>query len=149
MKRILFGLALLGLAGSGLGQDMKIAKVEDLVWKEHPVFKGAQTVILAGDPMKAEMIVQRTKFPPHYRVPPHTHPVPEVVTVISGAGKMGMGEVADRGATTTLPAGSFFALPPGMAHFVYYDEETVVQITTNGPWGLKYINPKDDPRNAK
>ena len=44
-----------------------MVKVEDLVWTEHPVFKGAQTVILVGDPTKAEMIVQRTKFPPHYK----------------------------------------------------------------------------------
>ena len=67
MKRILVGLALLGLAGSGAGQEMKMIKVEDLVWKEHSVFKGAQTVILVGDPTKAETIVQRTKFPPNYR----------------------------------------------------------------------------------
>ena len=45
-----------------------------------------------------------------------------------------------------LPAGSFFALPPGMAHCVFTDEETVVQIGTVGPWGLTYTNPKDDPR---
>src|SRR6267378_5781354 len=84
MKRILISLALLGLAGSGSGQEMKMMKAEDLVWTEHPVFKGAQTVILVGDPMKAETIVQRTKFPPNYRVPPHTHPYAEVVTVLSG-----------------------------------------------------------------
>ena len=65
MRRILLGLAL--LAGSGFGQEMKMVKVEDLVWKEHPVFKGAQTVILVGNPTKAETIVQRTKFPPHYQ----------------------------------------------------------------------------------
>ena len=65
MRRILLGLAL--LAGGGFGQEMKMVKVEDLVWKEHPVFKGAQTVILVGNPTKAETIVQRTKFPPHYR----------------------------------------------------------------------------------
>ena len=29
------------LAGSGFGQEMKMVKVENLVWKEHPVFKGA------------------------------------------------------------------------------------------------------------
>jgi quercetin dioxygenase-like cupin family protein len=82
MRWILFGLAL--LAGSEFGQEMKMVKVENLVWKEHPVFEGAQTVILVGAPMKAEAIVQRTKFPPHYRVPPHTHPYAEVVTVLSG-----------------------------------------------------------------
>ncbi len=73
----------------------------------------------------------------------------EVVTVISGTFKLGMGEAADESAATALPAGSFFALPPGMAHFVYIDEETVIQISTNGPWGLTYVNPKDDPRKTQ
>jgi hypothetical protein len=29
-----------------------------------------------------------------------------------------------------------------MAHFAYFDEETVLQLTTNGPWGIEYINPR-------
>ena len=74
MNRTLISLAALWLVGSAFGKEMKMVKVEDLVWTEHPVFKGAQTVILVGDPTKAKMIVQRTKFPPHYKVPPHTHP---------------------------------------------------------------------------
>ncbi|MGE5778541.1 MAG: hypothetical protein ACM30D_04445 [Hyphomicrobiales bacterium] len=45
-----------------------------------------------------------------------------------------------------LPAGSFFAFEPGMAHYAFTDEETVVQINSNGPWGINYVNPKDDPR---
>jgi hypothetical protein len=45
-----------------------------------------------------------------------------------------------------FPAGSFFALSPGTALYVFIDEETIVQISTNGPWGLTYLNPKDDPR---
>ena len=48
MKQILIGLALLGLAGSGFGQEMKMVKVEDLVWKEDPVFKGAQIESWSG-----------------------------------------------------------------------------------------------------
>jgi hypothetical protein len=24
--------------------------------------------------------------------------------------------------------------------------DTVIQISTNGPWDLNYVNPKDDPR---
>jgi len=47
-----------------------------------------------------------------------------------------MGETADQSAATALPAGSFVALPPSTAHFAYMDEETILQITTNGPWGL-------------
>jgi quercetin dioxygenase-like cupin family protein len=83
-------VALLGLAigfavPAAMAQDaMKVVTADELVWKEHPVFKGAQTVILVGDPTKAETIVQRVKFPPHFKVPPHTHPYSEVVTVLSG-----------------------------------------------------------------
>ncbi len=38
-------------------------------------------------------------------------------------------------------------MPPGMAHFAFADEDTVVQLNSTGPWGITYINPKDDPRN--
>ena len=58
---------------------------------------------------------------------------------------LGMEETADQSKAQALPAGSFFALPPGTAHYVFIDEETVIQISTNGPWGLKYVNPEDDP----
>jgi hypothetical protein len=57
-----------------------------------------------------------------------------------------MGETADPRKAQRLPAGGFHALPPGMPHYVFMEEETVIQINTKGPWGLTYINPKDDPR---
>ena len=58
----------------------------------------------------------------------------EVVMVISGTFYEGMGETADRRKAQPLPAGSFFALPPGKAHYVFMQEETVIQISTKGPW---------------
>jgi quercetin dioxygenase-like cupin family protein len=81
-----------------------------------------------------------------YRIAPHSHPKPEVVTVISGTFRLGMGETADQGNAEPLAAGSFFAMAPGMAHYAYTDEETVVQVNSTGPWGLTYVNPEDDPR---
>jgi hypothetical protein len=30
---------------------------------------------------------------------------------------------------------------------VFVDEETVIQISTTGPWSITYLNPADDPRN--
>jgi hypothetical protein len=33
-----------------------------------------------------------------------------------------------------------------MAHYVFADGDTVIQINSTGPWGLTYVNPKDDPR---
>lgn len=148
MRRILLGLAL--LAGGGFGQEMKMVKVEDLVWKEHPVFKGAQTVILVGNPTKAETIVQRTKFPPHYRVPPHTHPYAEVVTVLSGNYWNSFGQSFDKSKGIELHPGSVFVLPAGHAHYTWTeDTEVIVQVNFTGPGGVTFINPADDPRNKK
>jgi quercetin dioxygenase-like cupin family protein len=88
----------------------------------------------------------RLKMPKGYAIAPHTHPKPEIVTVISGTFQIGMGDAADETKAKALPAGGFFAFPPGMTHFAFIDEDTVVQINSTGPWGLTYVNPKDDPR---
>lgn len=123
----------------------------DIKWGPAPKVlpAGAEAAVLFGDPAKEGLFALRLKVPSGYAVPPHTHPVDEVVTVISGTFNLGMGETADKGSAQALPAGSFFALPPGTAHFAYFDEETVIQITTNGPWGLKYVNPADDPQKSQ
>jgi len=123
----------------------------DVKWIEAPKMlpAGAQAAVLFGNPAKKGLFALRLKVPSGYAIPPHTHPGYEVVTVLSGTAKFGMGKTADRGATKALPAGSFFALPPGTAHFVYFDDETVIQINTNGPWGIKYVNPADDPQKSQ
>jgi hypothetical protein len=60
----------------------------------------------------------------------------------------GMGETADRAKAQPLPAGTFVAMPPETAHFVFTDEETVIQVSTNGPWGLTYVDPQGRPAHA-
>src|SRR5215467_12945316 len=114
---------------------------QDIKWGPAPAALplGAEAAVLFGDPSKEGLFVLRLKFPAGYRVAPHTHPVDEVLTVISGTFHMGMGETADQSKAQPLPAGSFFALPPGTAHYVFVNEETTVQISTNGPWDLNYI----------
>src|SRR5262245_8349093 len=121
---------------------------QDIKWGPAPALlpSGAEAALLFGDPGKEGLFVLRLKFPKGYRVPPHTHPVDEVLTVISGTFVLGMGETADQSKAQPFPAGSFHALPPGTAHYVFIDEETVVQISTVGPWGLTYVSPNDDPR---
>jgi quercetin dioxygenase-like cupin family protein len=147
MKRLLIVPLLFGLAGSAIAQDMKVSKPDALKWVEHPIFKGAQTAILVGDPSKAETIVQRVKFPPNYRVPPHTHPYAEVVTVMSGNFGNAMGEKFDPSKGEMLPTGSVFALPAKHSHYVWTtDSEVLVQIQFTGPGGIEFIDPADDPR---
>jgi quercetin dioxygenase-like cupin family protein len=121
---------------------------KDVKWAPGPpsLPKGAEAAMLAGDPSKEGPFVMRLKFPKGYQVPPHFHPKAEVVTVISGTIRVGMAEIADDSKTKALAAGGFFAMPPGMKHFVSVDEETVLQLNGTGPWAVTYVNPKDDPR---
>ncbi len=94
----LAGLAISFAAVATMAQDaMKVVAADELVWKEHPVLKGAQIVILFGDPTKAETVVQRVKFRPHFKVPPHTHPYSELVTVLSGTYWNAMGDDMEKG----------------------------------------------------
>jgi quercetin dioxygenase-like cupin family protein len=148
MKKLLITVALIALAGSAMAQDaMKVVTADEVVWKDDPVIpKGGQNTILVGDPSKAETIVLRTKFPPHYKIPPHTHTFSEVVTVLSGTCWNGMGDDMEKG--VMLKPGSVFVLPANHAHQIWTtDEEAIIQVQFTGPGDITYINPADDPRN--
>jgi quercetin dioxygenase-like cupin family protein len=145
------GIVIAGAASTVTAQsaeEHKIVPPQEIKWGPAPAVlpAGAQMAVLLGDPSKEGLFAFRVKAPKGYRIPPHTHPVHEVVTVISGTTRLGMGETADHSKAQVLPAGSFFALPTGTAHYFFIDEDAVIQISTNGPWGLNYVNPKDDPR---
>lgn len=108
---------------------------------------GAQAAILMGSPAKAGPFVIRLKFPNGYTVRPHRHSKDEFLTIISGKFVVGAGEKLDRAAAKALPAGSFVHLPAEMPHFAMAEGETVVQINGTGPFDVRYVDPKDDPRN--
>ena len=121
-----------------------MVNADEVQWKEAPpVLPGAHAAVLYGDSAKEGLFVMRLKFPANYRVPPHTHPVDEIVTVISGEFNIGMGKQFDEGQTKPFTAGGLVAMPPGMEHFVYTDQETVIQISTRGPWALNFVKPGD------
>ena len=108
---------------------------------------GAQAAILLGSPAKEGPFVLRLKFPAGYTVPPHRHSKDEFVTVISGKFVATHGEKVDRASLKFLPPGSFIHLPAGMPHYAVAEVESVVQINGVGPFDVKYVDPKDDPRN--
>jgi quercetin dioxygenase-like cupin family protein len=123
----------------------------DIAWKDGPpsLPKGAQMSVLYGDPSKEGIFVMRLKLPANYRIPAHTHPVDEVVTVVSGEFNLGMGTQVDPTKTKAITAGGVIAMPPGTQHYVQINQETVVQLSTRGPWGIAYVNPADDPRKSQ
>ncbi len=141
-----------GMAAAPLqAQEHVMLTLGEIEWQAGPasIPEGAEAAVLYGDPSTEGPFALRLKLPEGYHIPPHTHPRPEIVTVISGTFHIGTGETADRSAAEALPTGSFFAFDPGMAHFAYNDEETVIQLNSVGPWALAYVNPDDDPRETQ
>jgi quercetin dioxygenase-like cupin family protein len=131
--------------------DFQVFPAEKIKWQEGPpsLPKGARIAVLEGDPGKEGPFVFRVKVPNGYRIPPHTHPRTERVTVISGTFHIGMGDKFGEKETTAMPAGTYGHWAAGMKHFVWAEGETVVQFHGLGPWSIKYVNPDDDPRNKK
>ena len=136
---------------SAIAADDHIAvSVDQLKWgPAPPAFpKGAQISVLAGDPTKEGLYVIRLKLPAGYKVPPHTHPNDENVTVITGTFNIGTGSTFDEKNGKALKAGGFVHMPKGMQHFAWFTEETTIQLHGMGPQGIIYVNPADDPRKS-
>jgi quercetin dioxygenase-like cupin family protein len=128
-----------------------IYQPDELKWRDGPpsLPPGAKIAVLEGDPTKEGPFVFRVKVPDGYRVPPHTHPKTERVTVIAGTFNIGMGDKFDETATKAMPVGTYGYWEAGMKHFVWAKGETVVQFHGTGPGSIQYLNPKDDPRNKQ
>jgi quercetin dioxygenase-like cupin family protein len=131
--------------------EHKIVTPADIQWGDAPAGlpPGAKLAVLDGDPNKPGSFTVRLKTPAGYKIPPHTHPTAERVTGISGTARIGMGEKFDETTAREIAPGSFVVLPADMAHFASMADETIVQIQSEGPFQIKYVNPTDDPRNVK
>lgn len=122
---------------------------QEIRWVAAPALlpAGAESAVLYGDPAREGRFVMRLKAPKGYRIPPHSHPTTELVTIISGELRLGLGAAADRATVEALPPGAFATMPKGVVHYAFVDDgETVIQIDSEGPWRIEYVDPKDDPR---
>src|SRR5262249_25920051 len=138
-------------SGHGTQGEILLFPSGSIRWQQGPpsLPPGAMIALLEGDPTRDGPFVFRLKLPDAYRVPPHTHPKTERVTVISGTFNIGMGDKFDEAATRPMPAGTYGYWPSGMKHFVWAKGETVLQFHGTGPWSIQYVNPADDPREKR
>ena len=140
-----------GTLNTTTATEHKILAPEEMQWGEAPpgLPAGGKMAVLDGDPNKKGSFTMRLKAPDGYKVAPQTHPTAERLTIISGALHLGTGEKFDEAAAHEMAPGSFAVLPAGMKHFAWCTGESVVQIQSEGPFAIKYVDPADDPRNAK
>ncbi len=136
---------------SATSEQHVVLNPADLKWGDAPpgLPPGAKLAVLAGDPNKKGLFTVRLQTPAGYKVPPHTHPTSEHITVISGTFNIGTGDKFDEAAGKEMGAGGYMVMPPGMKHYALTPAEAIIQVQGMGPFVIKYVNPADDPRNAK
>ena len=119
----------------------------DLKWDDVPALPpGAKVALIEGPANEAVPFMMRLKFPANYQVPAHWHPAIEHLTVLSGTFNMGIGEKLDMTKTKPLSAGGVMIIQPKTPHFAWTKEEVTVQVHGVGPWGVTYVDPREDPR---
>ena len=138
-------------------RDFATHQAADLTWKPGPpsLPAGVQIAILEGDPSKEGPFVFRLKVPDGFTIAPHSHPRAERVTVLQGTFNIAEGDKLDKSPNKgrVMTAGSFGYWPARMHHYAWMGDgtgaETIAQFHGQGPWTIEYVNPQDDPRNAK
>ena len=123
----------------------------EVQWGGGPPFlpAGAKFAVLQGDPGKSgEPFVIRLSMPAGYKIPPHWHPLDEMVTVVSGRFGMGFGDKLDKAAGKLMGPGGFSITPKEHHHYAWAATAAVVQVQGMGPLEITYVNATDDPRNA-
>jgi len=148
-------LALLAaVSASGLAQAPRadgqhtIVAPEAIQWKA--LRPGAEIAVVSGNPDTAgSPFVLRLRYHGKSRIPPHWHPNDEHITVLSGTFRIGMGTSGGEQATTALAVGAYAFVAAKMAHYAWADSDTTIQVHGIGPFVINYVNPADDPKNAK
>jgi quercetin dioxygenase-like cupin family protein len=151
MTLALLSAVVLGLCmnATAFAQGQVIQNLKEATWGAAPPMlpPGAKIEVLSGNPMGNSLYAVRVKFPANYKIPAHSHPTDENVTVISGSLYMGMGDKLNEKAAKRLVVGGYGLMPANMNHFAYTKGETIILLHGQGPVEFKYVNPKDDPRN--
>jgi quercetin dioxygenase-like cupin family protein len=162
-RALLFVAALIAAAGCSNGSTSNgevstppaaitsRAPAHDFQWGPAPAIfpKGAEMAVLQGDPSKTEEFTVRLRLPNGYKIPPHTHPTTENVTVITGTFLAGMGGQFSESTMDRFGQGEFVSIPQNHAHYAMARGLTIVQVHAMGPFSLTYVNPADTPAGAR
>jgi quercetin dioxygenase-like cupin family protein len=138
-------------AAAAQAPTMSVVPADSMQWKEGPrsLPRGAQMMVLEGDPSQPGPFTIRFKFPDGFTIQPHWHTQTEHATVLAGVLHLGMGDTFHPGAMKALAAGSFGWWVAGTRHFARAEGETILQLHGMGPWTVQYVSAGDDPRRTR
>jgi anti-sigma factor ChrR (cupin superfamily) len=140
--------AVLALPIGGVAGDPAVRHKQVTAWAPQDIrwftptyyTDGRQRAQLYGDSSKGGDWVDRVRIPGASRVPPHTHPDDEVVTVLEGTWYLGIGETFDEAKLKAYSAGSFILIPAHVPHFLAVKEgPVIVQASGHGIFRTNYL----------
>lgn len=128
-----------------------VLSANSLSWQAAPTSfpRGAEIAPLYGDPAKGGPFVLRIRLPAGYKIAPHKHGSLELLTIISGELRYGMGNEYNPALETFAHAGDFIVTPAETGHWVQANAATVLQLSSIGPFTMTYLKPQDDPGAAQ
>lgn len=110
--------------------------------------KGIDLAVLSGNPEDGPFVL-RVRVPADTVIAPHSHPTPETLTVVEGDVFHAMGKTVDKTKGDEMKQGGFVYLPAGTNHYLWTKTATVLQVNGTGPFKVLWVDPADDPKNAK
>lgn len=120
---------------------------ESLPWGE--LNNGVRMLPLHGNPFAdGELFAFRLEVHPGFDVRPHTHPVAEHLTVLSGRFFVGLGDTMDKEAAKAYGPGSYLAIAADEPAYMWVEEVTVVQVHGVGPLSTQFVEPPPRARPA-
>ncbi|MCU5775454.1 cupin domain-containing protein [Erwiniaceae bacterium BAC15a-03b] len=119
-----------------MNNEVIIETFENSEWKSFPGVPEIQYIDVEGTIFTAGPFVARVKLPAGSDTPAHIHHSPFVdrSTVISGTLFVGIGPELDKSNGIALKPGSIAFIPPGVSHYAWTEEETVIHVHGEGPW---------------
>ena len=134
MRRIVPAVVTVLLASAAWAQELRALKPDDIQWTQR---RSAPDVFIAdiySDQARPGAYAFRVRAQAGHKLPPHTHPDERTITVLSGTYWAGVGEVFDESRLVAYPAGTFYVIPAGIAHYsAVLEGEVLFQEAGVGP----------------
>jgi quercetin dioxygenase-like cupin family protein len=140
-----FGFAFLmtvAASATAMAQDARpvVIRPDTVAWKDYA--PGIVTMSLVGQGRSSGVYAARVRLSPNAKLPPHRHPDDRYTMVLRGTLYVGFGEVFDLNKLITVPEGSLYVAPAGVAHYLWAKEEVLYQESGTNPTATNYIEPQ-------
>ena len=124
------------------GSDQHVVLAHEIQWKPCPPHlpSGCEITVLEGSPKEADLFTTRFRLNADFKMPAHTHPKDERVTILSGNAYVAFGDDRTKDKAKVFGPGDYYVNRRDAVHTVWIDSGSILQITGIGPWEVNYID---------